>query len=131
MEQFNYRKANNADVEDLKNLAITSWNQFEKDLTKDNWNQLLNTISNLKLYKNLINNSQSFICETTELNIVGMIFIVPSGNPTELFQKDWAYIRFLTVSPLHSKKGIGKELSERCITFAKIERRENYSIAHL
>jgi ribosomal protein S18 acetylase RimI-like enzyme len=48
-----------------------------------------------------------------------MAFIVLSGNPTEIFQSNWSYIRFVSVHPNHSGKGIGKYLTQLCIDFAK------------
>ena len=48
-----------------------------------------------------------------------MAFLVPRGNPTEIFQGDWSYIRMVGVDPRFSGKGIGRQLTQHCIDFAK------------
>lgn len=48
-----------------------------------------------------------------------MAFLVPSGNPTDIYQADWCYIRFVSVHPEFSGKCIGRQLTEKCIEVAK------------
>ena len=67
---------------------------------------------------NLIRQSAVFVCEH-EAKIVGMIYLVPSGNPTEFFKKEWSYIRFLGVHTKYRGLKIGKKLTEMCIAAAK------------
>jgi len=59
------------------------------------------------------------VCETGKGQIVGMIFLVPRGNPTDLYLPEWCYIRFLTVSPEFGGFGIGRKLTEICMELAK------------
>ena len=58
-----------------------------------------------------------------------MIYLVPSGNNTELFQENWTYIRFLDVNTLFRGKGIGKKLTDICMEYAK-ETNEKYIALH-
>ena len=58
-----------------------------------------------------------------------MIYIVPSGNPTELFKEDWSYIRFLGVNTKYRGNGIGKKLTDLCLEYAK-ETNEKYIALH-
>lgn len=107
-----------ADLVQLKNLAIKSWGQFEKELTTDNWDRLKTTLHNNNTYIELLQNSYSIVCENDNAQIVGMSFLVPHGNPTEIYHKDWSYIRFVTVDPDFSGQGLGRELTKKCIQYA-------------
>lgn len=118
-ENFIYRRGQISDMKKLKELAILSWGQFQKDLTKENWKRLSFTLSNEKTYLDLIENSDSFICETENKDIIGMAFLVPRGNPTEIYDEKWSYIRYVTVNPLFGGQGIGRKLTEKCIELAK------------
>jgi len=77
---------------------------------------------------NLIRQSAVFVCEH-EAKIVGMIYLVPSGNPTGFFKKEWSYIRFLGVHTNYRGLGIGKKLTEMCIETAK-KNSEKYIALH-
>jgi ribosomal protein S18 acetylase RimI-like enzyme len=59
------------------------------------------------------------VCENESKEIVGMAFLVSSGYPTDIYQKDWASIRFVSVHPSYSGQGIGRQLTERCIELAR------------
>jgi ribosomal protein S18 acetylase RimI-like enzyme len=48
-----------------------------------------------------------------------MAYLIPHGNPTELFEDGWAYIRMVGVNPLHEGKGIAQELTRVCIRQAE------------
>lgn len=113
------RKGNIHDLNAVKQLAQNTWKQFENVLTNDNWNQLASNLSNESLYKDLLQNSQSFICENDKGQVIGMSFLVASGNPTEIYSEDQCYIRFITVSEQYKGLKIGQQLTEKCIEFAK------------
>ena len=114
-----YRKATVGDLQDLKKLAIKSWTAFQKQLTEYNWASLLETISNDKTYGRLIAQSTCFICVSDTENIIGMAFLVPNGNPTDIYLTEWSYIRFLSVDPDFGGQGIGRKLTTMCIEKAK------------
>ena len=123
-----YRKADLSDFEKLKSLGKESYSEFSKVLDKENWNKMNSYLeSDIGLTK-LIEQSVVYVCEK-ELEIIGMIYLVPSGNPTELFQKNWSYIRFLGVNTKFRGNGIGKKLTELCIEYAK-ETNEKYIALH-
>lgn len=48
-----------------------------------------------------------------------MAYLVSKGNPTDIFDKDWCYIRMVGVDPKYSGNGIGKKLTQMCIEYAK------------
>jgi ribosomal protein S18 acetylase RimI-like enzyme len=107
------------DLTSVKQLGQDTWEQFEKELTNENWVILSKNISNEKLYKDLLLNSTSFVCENDEGEIIGMSFLVASGNPTEIYSEEQCYIRFVTVSEKYKGLKIGQKLTEICIDFAK------------
>jgi ribosomal protein S18 acetylase RimI-like enzyme len=76
-------------------------------------------ITNDKTYSELLELSHCIVCESDEEGIIGMAFLVASGNPADVFEKDWSYIRFVSVSPEFGGQGIGKRLTEMCIDLAK------------
>jgi len=113
-----YKNGNTNDMQGIKDLAIKAWTPFQKELTPENWEKLKANLYNDHTYKDLLN-STSFLCTTDDHKIIGMAFLVSSGNPTELFDKDWSYIRYVSVDPDYGGKGIGKQLTENCIEYAK------------
>ena len=114
-----YRQGTKDDLQGLKELGIKSWTPFQKELTDENWNSLKQRISNDKTYEELIDQSTCIVCVTDIDNIIGMAFIVPNGNPTDIYLKDWSYIRFVSVDPDFGGQGIGRKLTAMCIDKAK------------
>lgn len=113
------RKRNINDLTSVKHLGQNTWKQFERKLTKENWNKLSNILSSENLYKDLLTNSASYVCENENGEIIGMSFLVASGNPTEIYSKEQCYIRFVTVSEKYKGLRIGQKLTEECIEFAR------------
>ena len=114
-----YRKGNIRDLSKLKELGKASYSEFSKVLTDGNWKKMNSFLNDEKSLAELINKSTVFICfENSE--IVGMIYLMPSGNPTELFQENWSYIRYLGVNTKYRGKGIAKKLTDYCIEEAKL-----------
>lgn len=110
-----YRQGTTDDLEGLKNLALKSWTPFQKQLTAEHWNSLSRIISSDKTYKELLQQSTSFLCISDEGNIIGMAFLVANGNPTDIYLKEWSYIRFLSVDPKFRGQGIGRKLTKMCV----------------
>jgi ribosomal protein S18 acetylase RimI-like enzyme len=116
---MNYRKGNINDLNAIMKLALKTWTEFKSELTTENWLNLHKTITTEKTFIDLLEKSYSVVCENENEEIIGMSFLVPKGNPTEIYDKNWCYIRFVTVNPKFSGNGIGKKLTENCIQFAK------------
>ena len=114
-----YRKGNINDLMKLKNLSIKSWGQFQSKLTSSNWLKLHNTLTEDNTYIELLDKSTTIICTTDNDKIIGMAFLVPKGNPTDIYNKDWCYIRFVSVDPEFGGQGIGKKLTTICIETAR------------
>lgn len=113
------RQATNSDIKDLKNLAVKSWGQFQPNLTVENWNKLYSSLTDDKTFTELLDNADSIVATTDNDEIIGMAFLVPKGNPTEIYDKEWCYIRFVTVDPNYGGQGIGRKLTSLCIDKAR------------
>ncbi|HZX74037.1 MAG TPA: GNAT family N-acetyltransferase, partial [Cyclobacteriaceae bacterium] len=113
-----YRRGNADDVAGLQKLALISYGQFQNALAEENWSKLKAHIINESLFPNLLKTSTGFVCEHGN-EIIGMAFLVPKGNPTEIFQDDWSYMRMVGVNPDFGGKGIGRQLTQMCIDFAR------------
>lgn len=113
------REGNSNDLPGLKKLALDSWKQYRSVLTDENWNRLYSTLSADNTFIELLNNSCSFVCENNEKELIGMSFLVPSGNPTDIYTPEQCYIRFVTVSPAYAGRQLGQKLTEKCIEKAK------------
>lgn len=113
-----YRQADTNDLDALKRLAIKSWKQFQQKLTEENWTRLQTNLTADKTYIELFEKSQLTVCTTDNDEIVGMVFFVPSGTATEIYDKDWCSIRLLTVDPDFGGHGIGSKLTDICINKA-------------
>jgi ribosomal protein S18 acetylase RimI-like enzyme len=116
---FAYRHGTIDDVSELKALAIKSWGQFKPELTNDNWFKLYNSLKDDKTYAELLHISTCFVCTVDVEKIIGMAFLVPKGNPTDIYDKEWSYIRFVTVDPDFGGQGIGRKLTTMCIAAAR------------
>lgn len=113
-----YRQGTVADLKELKDLAIKSWRQFQATLTEENWIKLYTTLTDDKTYTDLLNQSISFVCVSSTDKIIGMAFLVPNSNPTDIYESDWCYIRFVSVDPEFGGQGIGRKLTIMCIDTA-------------
>lgn len=113
------RSGNINDLTSVKQLEENTWKQFEKDLTNENWCKLSKSLSNENLYRDLLLNAKSFVCENEVGEIIGMSFLVASGNPTEIYSDDQCYVRFVTVSEKYKGLKLGQKLTKECIEFAR------------
>lgn len=119
MSELSYRNATTADIVRLRLLGLNSYGQFKNQLSCDNWKKLETYLESENTYVDLLSKSIGFVCEMED-EIIGMAFLVSSGNPTDIFQKDWAYLRMIGVHTRFAGKGIGKNLTQMCIHRAKI-----------
>lgn len=114
-----FRKGQVEDAEQLRLLALISWKQFQHQLTPENWLKLCSSLNNKETYLELLQKSDCLVCENSNKEIIGMAFLVPKGNPTEIYRHEWCYIRLVSVNPKFTGKGIGRQLTEKCIEIAK------------
>lgn len=118
MKTFTFRNSTAEDSAQLRSLGLISYGQFKDVLSDENWKKLKTALSADSFYSDLLKISTGFVCEDKG-KIIGMAFLIPSGNPTEIFHSDWSYIRMVGVDPNFSGQGIGKHLTQMCIDHAK------------
>jgi len=109
-----YREGSVSDIPKLQALGIVSYGQFQPVLSPDNWNRMYSFLTATNSYTDLFQHATCFVCVNEE-DIVGMAYLIPSGNPTDIFQTDWSYIRMVGVHPEFEGNGIGKTLVQMCI----------------
>lgn len=115
---FNYRIATPADKDELQQLGIAAFGQYKNTLTQENWEKLYAVQTGAHTYSDLLAKATCFVCETDE-QLVGMAYLIASGNPTAVFQANWCYLRMIGVHPDFMGNGIGRKLTLQCITRAR------------
>jgi ribosomal protein S18 acetylase RimI-like enzyme len=115
--EFTYRSAGIKDKSELQELAIAAYGPFSALMTAENANKWISGLKNEEKMTSLINESKCFVC-IDQNKIIGMAFIIPHGNPWDIFETEWSYIRMVGVHPDYRGKGIAKKLTHMCITFA-------------
>lgn len=115
---FVYREGTLNDIDELQQLGIIAYSQFQNDLTTENWNTFNSNLQDKQKFIDIIKIAKCFVCVLNN-EIIGVAYIIPSGNPTNLFQSDWSYIRMVAVNPKYQGNGVAKKLTLMCIEFAK------------
>lgn len=113
-----FRSGTNHDKYKLQQLGLSSYEQFKTVLTEENWNKMYGFLTAETSYTDLLDRSKCFVCESGN-DLIGMAYLVPKGNPTEIFSEDWSYIRMVGVDPAFTGNGIGKKLVQLCIHHAR------------
>ncbi|MCF0057558.1 GNAT family N-acetyltransferase [Dyadobacter sp. CY356] len=113
-----YRQGTILDLAEMKDLAVKSWSQFQQQLTEENWAKLYSTLTDINTFTDLLNLANCIVCCDND-KIIGMAFLVPSGNPTVIYDQAWSYIRFITVDPDFAGRGIGRKLTTTCTDLAR------------
>jgi len=117
MNNYQYRTATHDDIEQLRQLSLLAYGQFQSILGNENW-EMMKANKNDSTFLNLLKIAKCFVCEY-ENEIIGMAFLIPRGNPSSIFKKEWCYIRLVGVHPRYEGKGIGRKLTQMCIDIAK------------
>jgi ribosomal protein S18 acetylase RimI-like enzyme len=112
-----YRNSTQNDLEKIKALGLLSYGQHSSVLG-EGWQLMQTNLSNDRTWENLLNTSTGFLCES-EGRLIGMAFLVPNGNPNDIYPADVSYIRMVGVHPDFSGRGIAKELTFMCIQHAR------------
>lgn len=122
-----YREATPKDLSQLMELGLLAYGQLADQLTKENWALMHKSLTARSTYEALFATGTCFLSETENQQITGMAWLIKSGNPTDIYPEDWCYIRFVAVHPVFGGKGIGRELTKRCLEEAR--RAEEHTIA--
>jgi ribosomal protein S18 acetylase RimI-like enzyme len=113
-----YRAAEEKDLQALQTLGLVAYGQLKPYLTDANWMKMQEVIKNDNNFPSMLKNCFGFVCEE-ENHLLGMAFLVPSGNPTKVFSAETSYIRMVGVHPDAVGKGIAQSLTRLCIEKAK------------
>lgn len=111
------KRGNIKDKDQLRELALVAYGQFENVLTKRNWKKLYDNLYAESSYTSILKMAKCFVCEFED-KIIGVAYFVPNGNPTDIFDSDWSYIRMVGVNPKYRGNGISKKLTLKCIDYA-------------
>lgn len=115
---ISYRIGTINDLDQLQELSIIANGQFQSALTPDNWEIFNGNLQDKQKLIDLLKIANCFVCIEND-KIIGVAYLIPSGNPTDLFKSDWSYIRKVAVNPKNRGQGIAKSLTKMCIDFAK------------
>lgn len=113
-----FRKANETDLRQLRALGIKAWEPFNDVLDTRHRKSLLDSIMDPATYADLLSRSDCIVCENAARQLIGMAFLIPRGNPTEIYASEWCHLRFVSVDPDYQGKGIGTQLTDQCIRLA-------------
>jgi GNAT superfamily N-acetyltransferase len=116
--KLSYREATKEDIPHLQQLGIESYSPFKEVLTTDNWNGLNTFLHDIAKWEEVFNKSTCFVC-VDDGAIVGMAFLVGSGNAWDIFRDEWSYIRLVGVHPQWQGRGIARHLMQMCIAHAR------------
>lgn len=116
--EFIFREAQPDDIPQLIQLGLVSYGQYASELTSENLEKLKTSISNIDTWKSILKTSKSVVC-VYKNELIGMAFLIPSGNPWDIFKTEWSYIRMVGVNPKYQGNGIAKTLTFKCIEAAK------------
>ena len=106
------------DVDQLQDLGKIAYGQFQSALTPGKWTIFNGNLQDKQKFIDILKIANCFVCVDSD-KIIGVAYIIPSGNPTDLFKSDWSYIRMVGVNPKYRGQGIAKTLTQKCIDFAK------------
>ena len=113
-----YRAANPNDLGALVALGLASYGRLKNNLTPENWKKMESVLTSDQTLPVLVRSFHSFVCEENS-RLIGMAFLVPSGNPTKIYSEDTCYIRMVGVHPDADGMGIAQALTKLCIDKAK------------
>jgi ribosomal protein S18 acetylase RimI-like enzyme len=116
--QLRYRRATLADGEALRQLNIRAYGGYQHILLPQDWALMKTRMEDEVAFRELMGKATAFVCEDGK-EIAGAVYLMPSGNPTEYFDAEWAYIRLLGVLPAYRGQGIASELMRQCIEEAQ------------
>lgn len=115
--EFEYRQAEIADKDALKELGWLSYGRYSQYMTQENAEKLKTNMYSDAVWGSILSTAKGFICEYQN-KIIGMAFLIASGNPWDVFKSEWSYIRMVGVDPNFEGYGIATRLMKQCIDYA-------------
>lgn len=100
------------DSEMVNHIALKAFAQYENNYS--DWPLFSKKIANMA---SLAEESE-LIVSTIDKKVVGAVVYVPPGKEKNIFPVEWPVIRMLVVDPSYRGLGIGKALTNECISRA-------------
>ncbi|MDP9042459.1 MAG: GNAT family N-acetyltransferase [Bacteroidota bacterium] len=113
-----YRAADINDLPALQKLGLDSYGSLKNELTAENWEKMESVLTSDQTFPVLLHSCYGIVCED-DGQLIGMAFLVPSGNPTKIYSSETSYIRMVGVHPDAHGKGIAQILTLLCMEKAK------------
>jgi ribosomal protein S18 acetylase RimI-like enzyme len=110
MTALKYRQGSQNDFKQLQELHIISYSEFSEKMVAEEREIFVKNLNDEERLSKIIEVSTVFVCEHND-RIVGMAYLVSSGNPTNMYLAEWCYIRMVGVHPDHRGKGIARTLT--------------------
>lgn len=118
MDTLVYEMAIPADAVAIRDLSLLSYGEFAAVLEPEHWHTMQRNQSDINNLTALMKQADTFVCRSGD-RLVGVVFLVPSGQATAIYPAEWAYIRRLGVDPAFRRMGIGRRLMELAIEGAR------------
>lgn len=116
--QLLYRNATAADIDQFIELGLLAYGQYTGDMTDEDLEKMKTGIGNTTTWTNILDTGKGYVCEQ-EGRIVGMAFLISSGNAWDIFPAEWSYIRMVGVHPAWQGQGIARRLMQQCVDGAR------------
>ncbi|RFS23259.1 GNAT family N-acetyltransferase [Chitinophaga silvatica] len=117
MDTLHLRAAQQGDLPQIAALLLKSYQEFKQVLEPGFWTKMEGSLQDTESLSQLLEKGHCFLSLIAH-QVVGVIFLMPSGNPTTIYPANWAYIRLLGVDPDQRGKGIGNRLTGHVIEVA-------------
>lgn len=118
---FLYRHGSDKDRTQVKELGKLSYGGYFDQLTPDNRKLMEQVLDNDERLTDLLQKSTLYVCEMQD-RIIGMAYLMPSGNPNQIYDTSWSHIRMVGVDPEFQGLGIARTLTRLCIDHATCTR---------
>ena len=97
-------------------LAVEAWQVLKRGYDPQKWDELLTSVGRMS---KLATEGRLLVAGTSFEEISGAVGYMPPGRSSpKIFPPDWPSIRMLVVRPTHRHRGIGKALTNACISEA-------------
>ncbi|PJJ84920.1 GNAT family N-acetyltransferase [Mucilaginibacter auburnensis] len=107
-------KATIKDLSQIKSLGTTSYKQYAEVIGNEHWAVMERNLNNDEMLRTMLNKATCFVARNID-QIVGMAFLLPSGNTVDVYEADWCSVRLVAVHPDFRGKQIAKTLTKACI----------------